>query len=343
MPCSDTMRRVRQTKTEQKHFRNLIQQSKTMKNFLAALVIGITLITSSLDAEAAKRLGGGMTFGRPAPTMIQKAPAAPASGMTQRQAPQQNAARPAAAGNAAAAARPASPMRNMLMGAAAALGIAGLMSALGLSESFTSALMTVLLAVAAYYLIRFALGFFLGSRMQRTSRSGSAQSADYASPYQQTHQQAESPRTASWADQPAAAGSVMDQFSAPAATELSIPAGFDTAAFERVAKENFGKLQQAWDTGNVVQISDFTTNDLFIALTHQLRERGAVAQKSEIIDVSAKLLGFTEQGDENVAVVEFSGAMKISGEFEQVHERWVLVQPANGSGGWLLAGIEQVA
>ena len=197
MPCSDTMRRVRQTKTEQKNFRNLIQQSKTMKNFLAALVIGITLITSSLDAEAAKRLGGGMTFGRPAPTMIQKAPAAPASGMTQRQAPQQNAARPAAAGNAAAAARPASPMRNMLMGAAAALGIAGLMSALGLSESFTSALMTVLLAVAAYYLIRFALGFFLGSRMQRTSRSGSAQSADYASPYQQTHQQAESPRTAS--------------------------------------------------------------------------------------------------------------------------------------------------
>lgn len=319
-----------------------------MKNFLAALVIGIALITSSLDAEAARRLGGGMTFGRPAPAMTQKAPAAPASGMTQRQAPQQNAARPAASGNgAAAAARPASPMRNMLMGAAAALGIAGLMSALGLSESFTSALMTVLLAVAAYYLIRFALGFFLGSRMQRSVRGGtsgrSAQAADYTSSYQQPYQQAQDTRAASWAEQPAAAGSVMDQFSAPAATELAIPAGFDTAAFERVARENFGKLQQAWDTGNVVQISDFTTNDLFIALTHQLRERGAVAQKSEIIDVSARLLGFTEQGDENIAVVEFSGAMKISGEFEQVHERWVLVQPSSGSGGWLLAGIEQVA
>ena len=308
-----------------------------MKNFLAALVIGITLITASLDAEAAKRLGGGMTFGRPAPTMIQKAPATPAQGMTQRQAPQQNAARPAAAGaGAAAAARPASPLRNMLMGAAAALGIAGLMSALGLSESFTSALMTILFAVAAFYLVRLVLGLLLGARMQRgASHQGYAQNAYRSEPQRQS--------AASYADQPAAAGSVMEQFSSPEVSDLSIPAGFDTAGFERVARENFGKLQLAWDTGNVVQISDFTTNELFIELTHQLRARGAVSQKSEIIDVSAKLLGFTQQGEENVAVVEFNGAMKISGEFEEVHERWILVQPAKGTGGWLLAGIDQVA
>lgn len=313
-----------------------------MKNFLAALVIGITLITSSLDAEAAKRLGGGLTFGRPAPTMVQKAPAAPSQGMTQRQAPQQNAARPAAAGaGAAAAAKPASPMRNMLMGAAAALGIAGLMSALGLSESFTSALMTVLLAVAVYYLVKIVLGLFLGARMQRSAR----RSRDFTQSYSQSAYGSEpQPQAArTYADQPAAAGSVMDQFSTPELSELSIPAGFDAAGFERVARENFAKLQLAWDTGNVVQISDFTTNELFIELTHQLRARGATAQKSEIIDVTAKLLGFTQQGDENVAVVEFNGAMKISGEFEEVHERWVLVQPARGAGGWLLAGIEQVA
>ena len=317
-----------------------------MKNFLAALVIGITLITASLDAEAAKRLGGGMTFGRPAPTMIQKAPAAPAQGMTQRQAPQQNAARPAAAGaGAAAAARPASPMRNILMGAAAALGIAGLMSALGLSESFTSALMMVLLAVAVFYVVRLVLGLFLGARMQKNARQSQSYSQNYTQSYGESAYRSEpQPQAArTYADQPAAAGSVMDQFSSPEVSELSIPDGFDTAGFERVARENFGKLQLAWDTGNVVQISDFTTNELFIELTHQLRARGAAAQKSEIIDVTAKLLGFTQQGDENVAVVEFNGAMKISGEFEEVHERWILVQPATGTGGWLLAGIEQVA
>ena len=43
-----------------------------------------------------------------------------------------------------------------------------------------------------------------------------------------------------------------------------------------------------------------------------------------------------------MAVVEFDGAMKVAGEFEQVRERWVLVKKADDSTGWLLAGIEQV-
>ena len=56
----------------------------------------------------------------------------------------------------------------------------------------------------------------------------------------------------------------MDMFNGTAEPEqssLSIPAGFDVTGFEKVAKENFVKLQKAWDTGNVIDISDFTTND----------------------------------------------------------------------------------
>ena len=47
--------------------------------------------------------------------------------------------------------------------------------------------------------------------------------------------------------------------------------------------------------------------------------------------------------NEHVAVVEFKGAMKIEGEFEEVRERWVLARKDDDSSGWLLAGIEQVA
>ena len=46
---------------------------------------------------------------------------------------------------------------------------------------------------------------------------------------------------------------------------------------------------------------------------------------------------------EHIAVVEFKGAMKFDGEFEQVDERWVLVRKGDDSSGWLLAGVEAAA
>lgn len=323
-----------------------------MKNFLAVLAIGFALITTSMDADAARRFGGGSSFGRSAPTLTQKAAPTQTPKMAQQNAKtQQQAAKPAAA-NAAAAAKPASPWRNMLMGVAAALGIAALMSALGLSEGFTQALMMVLMAMAAFFVIRMLLGMFLARKMGAAAAAGGAPAGHAAAQRTSEFRRVE-PQPAPAATQPktydaqgATAGSVMDMFSnakeQPEQATLSIPAGFDTKGFEDVARENFVKLQRAWDTGNVVEISDFTTNDLFIAVTHQLRERGATAQQSEVINLDAKFLGLVQDGNEYVAVVEFNGAMKISGEFEQVQERWVLVRPVDESAGWLLAGIEQV-
>ena len=147
-------------------------------------------------------------------------------------------------------------------------------------------------------------------------------------------------------------GSVMDMFArqnaqaaqGEGAPALEVPAGFDVAGFEAVAKENFVRLQKAWDSGDYNSLGDFTTDELFIELTHSLRERGAAKQTSEVINLDAKLLGIAKMADanEHVAVVEFKGAMKIEGEFEEVRERWVLARKDDDSSGWLLAGIEQV-
>lgn len=321
-----------------------------MKNLLAVLAVAMVLVTTSMDADAAKRFGGGSSFGRPAPALKQAAPKAPTPGFNQT-APRQQQAQPSAAKGAAAAAaaKSASPWRNILMGAAAALGITALLSALGLSEGLGQIVMMLLLAMVLFFAFRFVVGLVASRRMQQSAGT-SHRTSPHASAYEAAPRPQPEPEVRPSAAPVAAAaaatpGSVMDMFEKGGAAErvpsLSIPDGFDTAGFESVARENFIKLQQAWDTGNVIDISDFTTDDFFILVTHKLRERETKQQKSEVIDLTAKLLGFEEQDDENVAVVSFNGAMKIDGEFEEVHEYWVLVQKKDGSSGWLLAGIEQ--
>ncbi len=342
------------------------EKNNMMKKFFAVLAVGLVMLTTAVDnAEAARRMGGGLNLGRPAPTLQKATPAPQAPALRQNQANRQNAAQQQNAAGAAANAAKPSMMRNILMGAAAALGITALLSALGLSEGLGQIIMVVLMALVLFFVLRKVLGLFAG----RTAAAGNAGAraagaAGAASP--NSFSQAQQPVAgASQPETPAAAaavkpetmgarpGSVMDMFARQPAGDvqgaadsgLQIPAGFDVEGFERVAKENFVRLQKAWDTGDYNSLSDFTTDELFIELTHCLRERGGARQTSEIINLDGKLLGVAKLADsaEHIAVVEFNGAMKIDGEFEEVHERWVLTRKDDDSSGWLLAGIEQVA
>ena len=110
-----------------------------MKKFLAALLIGLSLVSITLDASAA-RLGGGASFGRSmsvpkaAPSTPFKAPSAAAT------------KRPATAAAAGAAAKaPMSMGKRLLIGAAAALGFMALANMLGLGEGFAQMLMILTL------------------------------------------------------------------------------------------------------------------------------------------------------------------------------------------------------
>lgn len=300
-----------------------------MKNFLTVLMIGLMVVATSFDADAAMRFGGGRSFGRTAPSLFQKAPAAKPFSAQKSQAKQS--VKQNKATTAGAAAKPASPWRGMLMGAAAALGITALMSALGLSEEFAQFMMMVLLFMAIYAVVRYIMGRWALSRMgAMRGANGRPEVDSQTSLFESMGEARNEPRP----------GSVFDTFSAPEA-QYSIPAGFDVKGFESVCRENFVALQKAWDTGNVNDISDFVTDDLFIAVTHQLRERGRVKQTSDVIDLSVKLLGIAQEGNEHVAVVSFNGAMKINDQFEEVREHWILIRPTDESSGWLLAGIEQ--
>lgn len=318
-----------------------------MNKWIAGLVIGFFAATISLDAEAQRRLGGGKTFGKPSPTLQQRQAQPP------QQAPQQAAPaqQPSAAGaTAAAGARAASPWRGALMGLAAGLGLAALASWLGFGEELAMFLMFALLAMVAL-----AVFGMLMRRMRppQPAYPGAQQSPNTwhgaggpsFNPVPREPQPTTMARTAATAPviggRP---GSAMDELMRGGRSldePWGIPADFDTAGFLEHARSYFGRLQDAWSANNLDELSDFTTQEMFTALTHELRARGQVG-RSEVVTLDAKLLGMEHDAQEHLASVRFTGTMRVDGELETFDEVWNLTKPVNGKTGWLLAGIQQL-
>ena len=61
------------------------------------------------------------------------------------------------------------------------------------------------------------------------------------------------------------------------------------------------------------------------------------------MSLDAELLGIESDASEHVASVKFDGTLRVDGEVERVSEVWNLTKPVNGRGGWVLAGIQQMA
>lgn len=319
-----------------------------MLKWIAVGVIGVMFGTYALDADAQRRLGGGRNIGQQSqPVQRQAAPPqqAPQAAPTQQGAQQ---AVPGKAAGATAAARPASPWRGALMGLAVGLGIAALAGWLGFGEALTMFLTAALIGLAVLLLVAFVM-----RRMRGPQPAYGAASAAGAPPargpgtygnvgYETTP--APLQRTSSVDAAGVRPGSAMDQFARGAAPSANsnwgVPAGFDSAGFVARAKDNFIALQQAWDKGNLDEIADFTSNAMFITLTHDLRARAGTSQ-TEVVALDAELLGI-ESGKEHLASVKFDGTLRVNGEAERVSEVWNLSKPIDGRSGWVLAGIQQV-
>jgi predicted lipid-binding transport protein (Tim44 family) len=123
-----------------------------------------------------------------------------------------------------------------------------------------------------------------------------------------------------------------------------LPAGFDAASFLRGAKMNFVKLQLANDHGKLDEIREFTTDELFAELERDIAARGGDGQQTDVEALDAQLLDVATEGERHWASVRFSGRVRETRGTESVDfaEVWNLVKPADGSSGWLLAGIQQM-
>ncbi len=120
-----------------------------------------------------------------------------------------------------------------------------------------------------------------------------------------------------------------------------IPAGFDVERFLNEAKRNFVRLQQANDRGDLALLREVTTGDLFDALKDDVASHPD--SQTDVVTLNAALLELVTEGGLHWASVRFSGSIREqagapAGPFDEI---WNLQKPADGSSGWLLAGIQQ--
>jgi predicted lipid-binding transport protein (Tim44 family) len=312
-----------------------------MKRFLTllALVFTIGLTTQAPDAEAAKRMGGGKSMGMQRQANADKAPGTPA---------QSAAAAPGATAGAAAA--PSRSWMGPVAGLAAGLGLAALASHLGFGEELANMLMIGLLAVGVMMVIGLvmrkraanAAGSGPGGMHYARVGSGSAQGANSAAPLGAAYKVAMPPATGSMIGSAIGAGNA-NGMGAAAYTPRPLPADFDKAGFERNAKVNFIRLQAANDAGDLDDLRQFTTPEMFAELKMDLSERGAATQKSEVTSINANVIEVDEDADRYLVSVRFTGVIKgdIGEDDDAFDEIWHMMKTRQGNGGWVVAGIQQ--
>ncbi len=294
---------------------------------LLAVVLSLGLTLSTGDAEAAKRFGGGKSAGMQRQMDTPKAPtAAPATNPGAAAA----SAKAPAAGAAAPAAQPKRSWMGPLAGLAAGLGLAALASHFGFGEELASMLM---IALAVFAVIA-VIGFVMRRRAAAKQPASAMQYAGTGA--------GDSPRPYEVAMP--AAGAAGGSPAAAAAPTGNIPADFDVAGFVRTAKVNFIRLQAANDAGNLDDIREFTTPEMFAELKMNIAERGTAAQETDVVAIEAQVLEVAEEESRYIVSVRFNGSLREerNGPLETVDEVWHLVKPREGRGGWLLAGIQQL-
>ncbi|UDG83304.1 Tim44 domain-containing protein [Candidatus Vallotia lariciata] len=296
---------------------------------------------SACSAEA-KRIGSGRSIGRQSHIEQQAQPS------IQLNTPAQSAqASPHAQTLHSLAPPPKRDWLSPLAGLAAGFGLAALLSQSGfgggLVSVLTNSVLIVLVAFAGLWLFR-----KFSNRNARSTPAyahstfnlASDESLDqYKTPVQFSmtegmNQASIKPNSGVYA----AAGS-------SSILNISImPTDFNVDAFIREAKAGFLRLQAAWDTGNLSDIREFTTTEMFSEIKRDLYARNG-ENRTDIVQLKADLIGVENCGNnEFTASVRFCSLLREvqGGTTEQVSEIWNFSQNLHSSKNWVLAGIQQL-
>lgn len=311
-----------------------------------SVVFALLMVVASLDVEAARRFGGGRSFGKQSNNVTQREAAQPA--------PRAPAANPTNAANVA----PKRPWGAMLGGIAAGLGLAWLASSLGLGEAFGQIILIALLATIVMVVVArlmrrskptageggaplaFQGAGGAGAPVTDTKRYRPENVGNDASarPWERGNMLPDSGGNG-------AAGSMIGSALSGSQT-WGIPEGFDVQGFVSAARSNFVTLQAAWDKADMQSLRGMMTDDMLKEIQSQLSEReihsGRPMNQTDVVVVDAKLLGIEDLGDSYMASVEFAGMIREepSSSPNPFREVWNMTKPKNGSSGWLVAGVQ---
>ena len=307
---------------------NGLMEKPQVKYLLMSVGLALAgLVAFQGDVEA-RRLGGGASSGmrRTAPAAAPKPPAqAPQAAPT----PAQNATPTAPAAVPPAAATP--PKRSWmgpLAGLAAGLGLAALASHLGFGAGLANLMSILLVVLLGAVLLGFVMKY-LASR--RTPAAQGLQGMQFAN--------------AGFGYGQGSGSSVPAEVAAAPQAALGAPAGFDSAAFETIAKRVFIRLQAANDAGDIDDLRRFTTAEMFAVARQELLDRGAQTQQTDVLQLQAVVIEQTEEAAQQVVSVRFSGLLReeANAPAAPFDEVWHLVRPLDGSREWAIAGIQQTS
>jgi len=293
-----------------------------MKTLLALALTTLALLAVSIDADAARRFGGGGNIG--------KQRAAPAAQPANAAAPATPAGTAAPATPAPAAAPGAIPPKPSFMsrwgGLLAGLGVGALLASLfgaQMGPIMGMLLAGLLVGAAAYMLAR----FLSGRKSPMAANSGApVQFAGIGS-----------------AVAPPGLASAQSSVAPHGPAALS-PA--EVEPFLRTAKVSFIRLQAANDSKDLADIRDYTTPEVYAEIAMQIEERGDTPQKTEVVMLDAKLVDDVIEDDQAIASVHFSGLIRENDAptpepFDEIWHVRKNLRERNGT--WQIAGIQQAA
>jgi len=201
-----------------------------------------------------------------------------------------------------------------------------LLSHLGLGEGMANFLMMALLAMTAFMLFRWFMNRNRPAMQYAGQGAGDNQPLRFEAP----------------AGSSVVPGSIYDTSAQAAAPASAFPPGFDEVAFARQAKVNFIRMQTANDAGNLDDLREFTTPEMYAELKLDIDERKGQTQRTEVVEINAEVLEAAEEGTRQIVSVRFHGMLKEdAAEAAAFDEIWHLSKPVSGDQGWVVAGIQQ--
>ncbi len=283
---------------------------------LFVAVIGFGMM--SQEAEA-RRFGGGRSSGISRDSSVMQRSALPAKPAAPSQA-----TTPAPAPAPAAPARPGmGRWLGPLAGLAAGIGLASLFSHMGMGGGMGDMLALIALAMAALFLVR----WFMSRRQAGTGMQYAGAENAVDSRFEVIRQ---IPASA-----PIAIGN--------SAADVQAPADFDVEGFLRQAKLNFVRLQAANDRGDMDDIRQFTSPEMFAEVQLDYQDRSRNTQQTDVIELKADLLDVTAEATRHIASVRFHGLLREQKDAapETFSEVWHLSKPNDEGRNWIVVGIQQ--